>query len=135
MNATAALPRGKATRSLGKWAWRLALFLIAVAAALGTFFAGMHIHQVRVFPYQLLATAHKTLIVNAGLWEAGGRTSVPAQCAPSPSDSQPAKAHRHVDRLSKDLGLRQVLCPAREDGAAARVEFVVGTGLTDPILN
>lgn len=137
MNATAALPRGKATRSLGKWAWRLALFLIAVAAALGTFFAGMHIHQVRVFPYQLLATAHKTLIVNAvnaGIWDVGGPDFRPAQCAPSPSDSQPAKADTQVGRLSKDLNLRRLLCPVRKDAAAARVEFVVGTGLTDPIL-
>ena len=130
MNATAALPRGKPARSLGKWAWRLALFLIAVAAALGTFFAGMHIHQVRVFPYQLLATAHKTLIVNAGLWVAGGPDFRAAQCTPSPSDSE-----TQVDRLSKDLGLRQLLCPVREDAAAARVEFVGRGGrLTDPIL-
>ena len=135
MNATATLPRrGRPTRSLGKWAWRLALFLIAVAAALGTFFAGMHIHQARVFPYQLLATAHKTLIVNAGLWDAGGLDFRAAQCAPSPSDSQPAKADTQVGRLSKDLGLRRLLCPARKDAAATRVEFVAGGGLTDPIL-
>ena len=135
MNATATLPRASPTRSLGKWAWRLALFLIAVAAALATFFAGMHIHQVRVFPYQLLATAHKTLIVNAvnaGLWDAGGPDFRAAQCASS--DSQPAKADTQVGRLSKDLGLRHLLCPAREDAAAARVEFVAGGGLTDPII-
>ena len=134
MNATATLPRAKPTRSLGKWAWRLALFLIAVAAALATFFAGMHIHQVRVFPYQLLATAHKTLIVQTGLWDAGGPDCRAAQGAPSPSDSQPAKTDEHVDRLSKDLGLRRLLCPAREDATATRVEFVAGGGLTDPIL-
>jgi len=121
MNATATLPRGKPARALGKWAWRLALFLIAVAAALATFFAGMHIHQVRVFPYQLLATAHKTLIVQTGLWDAGG-----PDCR--------AKIDEHVDRLSKDLNLRRLLCPAREDAGARRVEFVAGGGLTDPIL-
>ncbi len=123
--------------TVGKWAWRLALFLIAVAVALATFFAGLHIHQVRVFPYQLLAKAHKTLIVNAvnaGLWNAGGPGFRAAQCAPSPSDSQPAKADTQVGRLSKDLGLHQLLCPARKDAAAARVEFVAEGGLTDPIL-
>ena len=60
----------------------MGVFLLLAAAFVATFFAGMHVHQSRVFPLPQLRSAFKTLMVNLGDLDTGGLDVGSAQCAP-----------------------------------------------------
>ena len=123
-------------KPLNKRAWWLVLFLIAAAALLATFFAGIHVQQARVFPFHMLEAAYKTLAVNWHLGDVGDESGLyfhAAQCAPWSSDFV-EHSPRQVERMANGLGLHSLLCPMREDAVETRVEFVAGDELAEPVL-
>ena len=121
--------------TLSRWAGRLVLLAIAVAVLLATFFAGVHAQQVRTIPYRFLHAAYKTLAVNLDIWTTLTATVQPKQkashdlplCDPRPADFP-------TPMQAKKMGLPNLLCPLREDAVAARIEFIGGEELADPIL-
>ena len=123
---------GAALPAAARWR-RLLLFPLLASALLAAFFAGMHIHQSRVFPFPQVQSAYKTLVVHLGLWrdaDFDGLDVRSAQCAPV------RESFRHM--LSRDYGLPELKCPAaqvaRQDAAGARVESGIGVGLADPVV-
>lgn len=112
-----------------RW-WIVGVFLLLAAAFLATFFAGMHVHQSRSFPFPQLRAAYKTLVVNLGGLDTGGLDVGSAQCAPV------RESLRYM--LGVDLRMPELKCPAAGvaggDAAAARVRFFADDQLADPVL-
>ena len=119
---------------------RLPRLLFAAAALLAVFFAGMYVEAVKVFPADSVRSAYKTLAFHLKhlvfpAWDApdravaqAGRGSV--ECAPWPA--------RTRMRLATEFGVWMLRCPtahmARADAASARLEFLAGAQLADPVL-
>ena len=109
---------------------RLALSLFVAAWILAVFFAGMYIQQIYAFPAPVLGDAIKTLRVLAA---EQGVISLPMD--ESELDEAPA-ASVSLDRLRKTyigLNLPAAGIP-RAQVAAARVKFLAGDSLADPVL-
>ena len=122
---------------------RLPLLLFVATALLAMFFAGV---LAGVFRLPLAHSAYQTLAVKVGLLDDGGEARrggrgggrvvrqpdapTQADCAPWPASSR--------NTLKKHVNLPRFLCPAARvaaaDAAAARIEFVVGGELDDPIV-
>ena len=106
------------------------MFLLLAAAFVATFFAGMHVHQSRSFPFPQLRAAYKTLMVNLGDLDTGGLDVGSAQCAPV------RESLRYM--LGVDFRMPELKCPAagvaHGDAAAARARFFADDELADPVL-
>lgn len=113
------------------------LFLFVVAAILAAFFTGMYVQYSKIYPFPLIDSAYRTLVVHLDLWNPAGvadrRIGVAAECAPV--------AGRSLRKLlSRDFSLymARTICPTtrapREEAAAARIEFIADDELDDPIL-
>ena len=124
---------------------RVPLFLFVATAILATFFAGMYVQHARVFPYPLARSAYRTLVVNLvfrGLADADGGIFRGAPMQPGPPRIRSAEcaplAGNARNRLRRNFGFHTLWCPsahvAHEDAAAARVEFLAGEELEDPVL-
>ena len=117
-----------------------ALLLFVGAGLLVVFFAGMYVEAAKVFPANSIHSAYKTLAFHLErlgfqTWTGADRTVVQAgrgsvECAPW--------SMRSRGKLMRKFGLRMLRCPTahipRADAAAARIEFVAGNQLTDPVL-
>ena len=115
----------------------LPLFLFVVAAILAAFFTGMYVQYSKIYPFPLIDSAYRTLVVHLDLWNPAGvadrSIGVAAECGPV--------AGRSLRKLlSRDFSLYmpRTICPTtrapREEAAAARVEFIAGDELDDPVL-
>ena len=104
-------------------------FLFLAAAFLTAFFAGMHVHQSRGFPFPQMRAAVKTLVVNLG-HDIGDLDDRSAQCAGV------RERVRHM--LAADFRMLELKCPAahvaHDDAAKARLEFLADDKLADPVL-
>ena len=132
-------PRGRA-RGASR-AGRLPVLLFVAAALLTVFLAGICVEIAGVFPSKLVRSAYKTLIVNLdvhGLWDfsnanqaAVGTAGPPLECAILPGGSVQR-------RLKNDLGMPMVRCASAQvapaEAAAARIDFLAGEVLADPVL-
>ena len=119
---------------------RLPLLLFVVAALLGVFLAGIYVEAAGVFPSTLIRSAYKTLVVNLGVHGLADATNAddadrqarrrPAECA--------TVASSLMKQLKNDLGMRMLRCASAQtapaDAAAARVDFLAGDALADPVL-
>ena len=124
---------------------RLPLFLFAATVILATFFAGMYVRHARIFPYPLARSAYRTLVVNLvfrGLADADGGIFRGAPMQPGPPRIRSAECApldgNARNRLRRNFGFHTLWCPsahvAHGDAAAARVEFLAGEELADPVL-
>ena len=120
---------------------RIPLFLFAATAILAAFLAGMYVEYSRGFPSALVRSAYSTLVFR-GLVDAGGgifraprrNPGLPrvrsAECAPLVGSAR--------NRLRRNFGFQKLWCPsahvAHGDAAAARIEFLAGDELEDPVL-
>ena len=127
---TRAAPERPAKRS-----GRAPLLLCVLAAILLAFLLGVHVRATGMFPSPQLRSAYKTLIVNLEFM--GLRHSHEPRKRVRPADCAPADA-KLMRGLRSDFRLDKLLCPSRQlapaDAAAARVEFVAGELLAEPVL-
>ena len=119
---------------------RLPLFLFVATALLAVFFAGM---LAGVFRSPWAYSAYQALVVNLGFLDGPGEMrggNVPATLKPdSPAPAECASwSATSQDTLKEDFNLPRLLCPAEHiaaaDAAKARIEFIAGGELADPIL-
>ena len=113
------------------------LFLFIAAAILAAFFTGMYVQYSRIYPFPLIDSAYKTLVVHLdllNLWDPAGvadRSVSVAECAPVAGRSL-----RELPR--RDLHMyNRAICPvtrATRGEGTARVEFIAGDELDDPVL-
>ena len=112
----------------------LPLFLFIAAALMAAFFTGMYVQYSRIYPFPVIDSAYKTLVVHLdllNLWDPAGvadqRISA-AECTPMADIS--------LKELRRDFHLPRLNCQAAHvtHGAAARVEFIAGDELDDPVL-
>ena len=116
---------------------QLPRLLFIAAALLAVFLAGMYVEASGLLPSTLLRSAYKTLVVSLRLHE---RTE------PDGADAQTAR--RLVgctgrpgglrQQLRDDLRMRKIRCVAKQfapaAAAAARIEFLAGDALVEPVL-
>ena len=126
-------------RRAGRAVRRLPLLLFVAAALLAAFLAGMYVEAARFFPSTLIRSAYKTLVVNLG---AHGLSDAMKRRGDVPTARPPADcaglAASVRQRLKQDLGMRMLRCASAQvapaDAAAARIDFVAGETLADPVL-
>ena len=121
-------PPERQPRIVARLRRRLPLFLFAAAAVLVAFFAGMYVRHAEVFPFPLVRSAFRPLVTStAGAVDDG---IVSAHCAPV--------AGKFLTELQRSFHVPELICPAahvaRGGAAAARVEFLAGDELEDPVL-
>ena len=108
--------------------WRLPLFLFVATAVLAAFFTGMYVRHAEVFPFPLVRSAYRTLVTSTAVAVDDGIVS--ADCAPV--------AGKFLTELQRSFHVPELICPAahvaRGGAAAARVEFLAGDALEDPVL-
>ena len=111
------------------------LGLLVLAAFLATFCAGMYVGWSRVFPFDFISAAHKTLTVNLQSIGFGTGTnadrramSASPECIPVPSETRGLIGIR---TLKPKCAAAHI---AAADAAASRIEFVAGSELIDPLL-
>ena len=103
---------------------------------LAAFFAGIYVQYSKIYPFSLINSAYKTLVVHLDLltlWNPAGvadqRTSA-AECVPM--------ADRFLRKMRRDFSLPHLNCQAldvtRGAAATARGEFIAGDELAAPIL-
>ena len=117
----------------------LPLFLFVVAAILAAFFTGMYVQYSKIYPFPVISSAYKTLVVHLDRWNLAGAADQADQrvslrkCAPLPGIALRKLWRRNYRYLHKT-----VICPTTEatlEGVvAARVEFIAGDELDDPVL-
>ena len=122
---------------------RLPRLLFFCAALLAVFLAGIGVEAKRIFPSTVVRSAYKTLAVNLGLHTepetheprlAGGAdvqvAGLPHGCAGVAADL--------VETMRLDLGIRQLRCVSARftpaNAVAARIDFLAGDALIDPVL-
>lgn len=113
---------------------RLPLFLFVVAAVLAAFFTGIYVQHSKIYPFPLMNSAYKTLAVHLDLWNPAGvadrRVSM-AECT-----LVAGKSLRKLLRRDFRIYMARAICPTtrapRE--VPARVEFITGDELDDPVL-
>ena len=107
-----------------------------MAATLAAFFTGMYVQYSKIFPFPVIKSAYKTLIVNLDLldmWSLDGVTRpriFATECAPVAKNS--------LKKMKRRFHMPRVICQAarvaHHDAAAARVEFTTGDKLNDLVL-
>ena len=111
------------------------LFLFVVAAILAAFFTGMYVQYSKIYPFPLINSAYKTLTVHLDLWNPAGiadrSTSSITECVPLPGKSLRKLVKRQRDFFRY---VPRIICPSRREATAARVEFIAGDELDDPVL-
>ena len=121
-------PPERQPRIVARLRRRLPSFLFVAAAVLAAFFAGMYVRHAEVFPFPLVRSAYRTLVTpTAGAVDDG---ILSADCAPV--------AGKFLTELKRSFHVPELICPAahvaRGGAAAARVEFLAGDELEDPVL-
>ena len=121
-------PPERQPRIVARLRRRLPSLLFVAAAVLAAFFAGMYVRHAEVFPFPLVRSAYRTLVTStAGAVDDG---IVSADCAPV--------AGKFLTELQRSFHVPELICPAahvaRGGAAAARVEFLAGDELEDPVL-
>ena len=122
------MPPERQPRIVARLRRRLPSFLFVAAAVLAAFFAGMYVRHAEVFPFPLVRSAFRPLVTStAGAVDDG---IVSADCAPV--------AGKFLIELQRSFHVPELICPAahvaRGGAAAARVEFLAGDELEDPVL-
>ena len=114
------------------------MFLFAVAAILAAFFTGMYVQYSRIYPFPLINSAYKTLVVHLdllNLWDPAGVAD--ESICTSAAEFAPV-ARSSWKKMRRGFHLRRLICPAAHvphgEAAAARVEFIAGDELDDPVL-
>ena len=113
---------------------RVPRVLFVVAAFLAVFCVGVYVGLSKTFPYDLLRSAYRTLIVNLDFLAFRGTDTDDVVrrhqlCPPFDRGS--------LERLKVDFGVPGLQCATRmasADAAASRVEFLAGDALADPVL-
>ena len=130
---------------------RLAALLLLMSIALLMFFGGMYVQQSRVFPYSIVSSAYKTLVValeTNGLIRSAddeyyGASVRNATSGSAASDSGVFRPYGCVDMEDSVLdSIRQEfrragcedLYTSKDDAPASRFEFIDGGGFAAPIL-
>ena len=121
-------PPERQPRIVARLRRRLPSFLFVAAAVLAAFFAGVYVRHAEVFPFPLVRSAYRTLVTStAGAVDDG---ILSADCAPV--------AGKFLTELKRSFHVPDLICPAahvaRGGAAAARVEFLAGDELEDPVL-
>ena len=119
---------------------RLARLLFVGAGLLAAFCAGMYVAAAKIFPADFARSAYRTLVFHLKYtgfqaWANPDRTN--AKVGRSSVGCSPLSVHSR-NKLKRKFGLKMLRCPAahvpRADAAAARIEFVAGNQLADPVL-
>ena len=130
---------------------RLSVLLLLMSIALLVFFAGMYVQQSRLFPYSIVSSAYKTLVValeTNGLIRSAddeyyGASIRNDAASPDASDSGVFRPYGCVDMEDSVLesireGFRQAVCEdvyaSKDDAPSSRMELVEGGGFASPIL-
>ena len=123
---------------------RLPRLLFVAAALLVVFLAGMYVEARRLWPSTLISSAYKTVVVGLRLHERAG----PADVDRAPAQWVQSRAEECLTgggavgilrgKLKNDLGIRTLRCASRPlapaNAAAARIDFLAGTALADPVV-
>ena len=130
---------------------RLAALLLLMSITLFAFFVGMYVQQSRVFPYNIVSSAYKTLVValetNGVIRSADdeyyGASIRNNATGDAISDSGVFRPYGCVDIEDSVLesireGFSRVVCEdvyaSKDDAPASRIELVEGVGFAAPIL-
>ena len=114
---------------------RVPRVLFVVAAFLAVFCVGVYVGLYKTFPYDLLRSAYRTLIVNLDFGVFG--TGTDADRVGRRHQLCPPFDRGSLERLKVDFGVPELQCATRmasADAAASRVEFLAGDALADPVL-
>ena len=132
-DGTTRRPRTR-TRRGGGGQSALPLFLFGVAATLAAFFAGMYVQYSKIFPFLLINSAYKTLGVHLNLLDLWNPVGV-ADRSVSGVECAPLRGTFWKKLLRRDfpIYISSMICPTTRE-AAARVEFIAGDELDDPVL-
>ena len=118
----------------GGWGYqsRFPLFLFVVAAVLAAFFTGMYIQYSKIYPFPVISSAYKTLVVHLDRWNLAGAADQRVSAVESAS-----VAENSLEKIRRDFHMRRLLRPEARIShgvAVARVEFLAGEELDDPVL-
>ncbi len=107
-----------------------------MGAILAAFFTGMYVQYSKIYPFPVVNSAYKTLVVHLDLldlWNPAGvadqRVSV-EECA--------SVAENSLEEMRRDFRMPRLMCPGARvphtAAAAARVKSIAGDELDDPVL-
>ena len=144
-------PLASGDRDRHKILRRASVVLFLVSFFLLVFFVGMYVQQSRVFPYSIVSSAYKTLVValeTNGLIRSAddeyyGTSIRSAASVDAASDSGVFRPYGCVDMDDSVLesireDFRRAVCEdlyaSKDDASASRIELVEGVGFAAPIL-